>query len=114
MTLVKTPMIASHVYPALTAALNTYHLAMNPASGGNPPSDSRKIVINAASAGMIVPQAGVVADAIVRVVAVLEQHDHAERPEIGQCIRQQVEEHRALRDIVPRDQREQQVAAVRD
>ena len=33
------------------AALKTYHLAMKPAIGGKPPSDSRKIVISAASAG---------------------------------------------------------------
>ena len=41
-------MIASALYPAATAALNTYHFAMNPASGGKPPRDSRKTAIKPA------------------------------------------------------------------
>ena len=38
---------------------------MKPAVGGKPPSDSRKTVISAASAGLRVPQAGVVAQLVV-------------------------------------------------
>src|ERR1700682_4295897 len=50
-TLVSTPMMASQVSSAFTAALNTYHFAMKPPKGGKPPSESRNIVISAASTG---------------------------------------------------------------
>jgi len=35
------------------AALKMYHLAMKPAVGGKPPSESRKIVISVASPGCV-------------------------------------------------------------
>ena len=60
------------------------------------------------------PQAGEVAQLIVRVLGRAEQRHDAERAHVGDRVGQQVEEDGALPRRVGRDDAEQQVAGVRD
>ena len=50
---------------------------------------------------MRVPQAGVVAQVVVRALARAEERDHAECAQVGQRVRRQIVEDRGLADSLP-------------
>src|SRR5206468_2786804 len=61
-----------------------------------------------------ITQPRVVAHVVVGALGALENGDHAERTQVGHGVREQVEEHRALADVIGRQQRDEEIPTVGD